>query len=41
MARRKRIPYAPPHARKGRKGRRPGPPLRADQVFMTRRMILA
>ncbi|MDP9365608.1 MAG: penicillin-binding transpeptidase domain-containing protein [Chloroflexota bacterium] len=41
MARRKRMVYDPPHLRKGRKGRRPGPLPRPDQIFMTRRMFLA
>lgn len=41
MARRKRIPYDPPHARTGRKGRRNGPVARPEQLFMTRRMFLA
>ena len=41
MARRKRIPYDPPHARKGKKGRRASSPSRADQVFLSRRMLLA
>jgi penicillin-binding protein 2 len=36
--RRKRIPYDPPGMRK-KKRRRP-PPLRADQLFLTRRMLL-
>ena len=39
MARRKRIPYDPPSER--RKKGRSGPPRRADQIFMTRRMFLA
>ena len=41
MARRKRIPYDPPHLRKGKKGRRSGVPRRPDQIFMSRRMFLA
>ncbi len=41
MARRKRIPYDPPHARKNGKGRRPVTRLRPEQLFMTRRMLLA
>ncbi len=39
MARRKRIPYDPPGARRTKKRQRA--PLRADQIFMTRRMFLA
>src|SRR5829696_4326902 len=39
MARRKRIPYDPPHKRKRR--RRSGPSLmRADQIFLSRRMLV-
>jgi penicillin-binding protein 2 len=38
MARRKRIPYDPPHKRKRR--RRPGM-LRADQLYLSRRMLVA
>lgn len=36
--RRKRIPYDPPSARKRK--RRGGPPRRADQMFLTRRMFM-
>ena len=39
MARRKRIPYDPPHKRKRRR-RRPGF-LRSDQMFLSRRMLIA
>ncbi|MCC6314753.1 MAG: hypothetical protein IT337_12165, partial [Thermomicrobiales bacterium] len=39
MARRKRIPYDPPYARKG-KSRRPGRTTRADQAFMSRRVLI-
>ena len=40
MARRRRIPYDPPHKHKRR--RRSGPALlRADQIFLTRRMVVA
>jgi penicillin-binding protein 2 len=39
MARRKRIPYDPPHKRKRRR-RRPGL-LRSDQVYLSRRMFVA
>lgn len=35
---RKRIPYDPPGARKRKGNRRP--PMRADQIFITRRMLL-
>ena len=40
MRRRKRIPYDPPHQRKGSSGRR-GPLPRPEQLFMSRRMLLA
>jgi penicillin-binding protein 2 len=40
MGRRKRIVYDPPHARKNGKGRRASV-LRPEQLFMTRRMLLA
>jgi penicillin-binding protein 2 len=39
MARRKRIPYDPPHKRKRRR-RRPDI-MRADQIFLSRRMLVA
>ncbi|HEU0116875.1 MAG TPA: hypothetical protein VFQ80_19430, partial [Thermomicrobiales bacterium] len=41
MRRRKRIPYDPPHLRKGKKGRPPTTPARAEQMVMTRRMLFA
>ncbi|MBA3414196.1 MAG: hypothetical protein H0U10_03100, partial [Chloroflexia bacterium] len=41
MARRKRIPYDPPHARKPGKARRAPTTRRPEQLFMTRRMLLA
>lgn len=41
MRRRKRIPYDPPHLRKGKNGRRNGPMPRPEQIFMSRRMLLA
>lgn len=41
MRRRKRIPYDPPHLRKGKSGRRSGPVPRPEQLFMSRRMLLA
>ncbi|MDQ4044788.1 MAG: penicillin-binding transpeptidase domain-containing protein [Chloroflexota bacterium] len=39
MARRKRIPYDPPHKRKKRRRRRDF--LHADQIFLNRRMLVA
>jgi cell division protein FtsI/penicillin-binding protein 2 len=41
MGRRKRIPYDPPHLRKGKKGRPPTTPARAEQMVMSRRMLFA
>jgi penicillin-binding protein 2 len=43
MARRKRIPYDPPHLRKGkgRGGRKPPVVARAEQALMSRRVLLA
>lgn len=40
MARRKRIPYDPPHLRKGR-GKRSAGPQRPDQQLMSRRLLLS
>lgn len=41
MRRKKRIPYDPPHLRHGKKGRRSGPLPRPEQIFVSRRMLLA
>ncbi|HET7092678.1 MAG TPA: penicillin-binding transpeptidase domain-containing protein [Thermomicrobiales bacterium] len=41
MGRRKRIPYDPPHLRKGKKGRPPTTPARVEQMAMSRRMLFA
>lgn len=41
MGRRKRIPYDPPHARKGRRSRRPTPVSQAAQALVSRRMLIA
>jgi len=41
MARRKRIPYDPPHLRAGKKGRRSAIASRADELFVSRRMLIA
>jgi len=41
MARRKRMQYDPPHARVGRRGRQSGIPPRPEQVFLSRRLLLA
>jgi len=43
MARRKRMEYDPPHARngKGRKNRQSGVPPRPEQIFLSRRLLLA
>lgn len=41
MARRKRIPYDPPHLRTGKKSRRAALASRADELFVSRRMLIA